>query len=179
VIGLVLAVCGSAGAVAVALRGFARVRRAAPPGDERLRSVLAAQDDEALTRVLIDALPEHGADIAEAAVAGAARIGVQLLNEALADLDRDLRVGLELGRPAARIAFAVGTLGAVLEAIAGLSGEAPASWMFGVPAFLLGAAGAVVCFEVNRRSGAKADEARAGWDRFAAEVGRKLTRTPP
>lgn len=170
-IGLVLAACASAGAVVTASRALARARQSGPQNGDDLTKALATADASGIERALARTFPETGKELADAIYARLPpEAGVALVNETLGEVDRELSTARDVVRSAVRIALFSGSFGAILELIYGMSDAADAHWALAGQAFLSGALGAGICFEIGRRVAARVEEARVAWDRVGAAL---------
>lgn len=108
------------------------------------------------------------------AISGRARdVAIRVMNEHLGQVRAELEVGQDVPRVAARVALAVGVLAALVEIASGLSGPGP-SVASAVRAFVAGVAGALVCFELDRRARRRAEGVREEWDRVTRALTRRL-----
>lgn len=179
-LGLVLAVCVSAGSVAAALRELARTGRASPADAAGILRDLRSDEPAVVEAAVRRAFPEADPALARAVLQRSSREeGVAILNEQLGDLSRELTAGRDVARGALRVALFAGTLGGVLEFARGLSVGGGSARVEASGAVIMGVAGAAACVEIGRRTLARADRSRAAWDRIAAAVGRHLAADGP
>jgi len=89
--------------------------------------------------------------------------GVAIINEQLGDVRRELDVGAEVPRSAARIALAAGTVLSVLAIARGLQrGGLMLGWA--MAPFLVGLVGAVACMQLGRSAERHASSHRDAWN---------------
>jgi hypothetical protein len=159
--------------VAVAVRRWRMLLRLSPrpqpaPGasSARARAELAAAElvgPQAAARLVSDVLdaPTRKHSVAE-------------LNERLSDAAREIDVGREVPRSAARVALASGTLLAVIELVRTLpEGQASVKWA--LVAFSCGLASAMGTRYAGRLADSRAEQLREAWN----ELARMLTRLLP
>jgi hypothetical protein len=173
VIGVALAAGAGALGVGFALRASMRLARRAPRDAELVEKKLRSTDDAEVASAIRETFADAAPAMMDAltTTVPAMKQSAAALDEHLGDLDRELSAGRAVPAAAARVALLSAGLGAVIELLQDLSGRGIA---FAVAAGAVGVAGAAVCFELGRRSAAKALELRAVWDRLAGAAALRL-----
>jgi hypothetical protein len=138
------------------------LRSARPAGDDRLARAAAREPGLAALLDAVASAPSRAAAIAE-------------LNDRAGELSRDLAVGAEVPRVAARIALAAGTACAVI-AVAGAIGESTSRALLEATfAFCSGLAGAGGSAAFGRLADKRSARHRDNW----AELRRAIERSLP
>ena len=173
-IGVALAAGAGAFGAGFALRASMKLARLAPRNADLVEKKLRSTDDAEVTSAIRDTFADAASAMVDALTtktAAATRQSAVALDEHLGDLDRALSAGRAVPAAAARVALLSAGLGAVIELLRDLSGRGIA---FAVAAGAIGVAGAAVCFELGRRSAARALELRAIWDRLTGVAALRL-----
>jgi hypothetical protein len=157
----------STAAVVAAARILARVRRAGP-GEcaVLLRQLRTRGGIDASGPDAAESAADRGRELVAAVLAAPPELRVATLNEALADVESELSGGVDVPRAAARIALSSGALGAVVEIAIGV-GSRENTISAVLACFGTGAVGAILSFELGRRSVQLARAQRERWDDVA------------
>jgi hypothetical protein len=118
-------------------------------------------------RLLTD-LPRVASELGSVLDADSAESAVAAFNERLVDVARDLAVGADVPRAAARIGLFSGAVLGVIELTRTLASPAGVALGPTLAAFLAGVAAAGVGYELDRRTQQQAGRGREAWNALGA-----------
>jgi hypothetical protein len=162
--------CVAAACIAVGLRQWRKVLALADDAESLLaecRSALRAG------RPLTEQ-PRLASELQSVLEASSPECAVAAFNERVADVARDLAVGADVPRAAARIGLFSGVVLGVIELTRALGSSSDAPMGTVLAAFFAGAVAAVVGFELDRRARREAGRGREAWN----ALGRLLAPRP-
>jgi hypothetical protein len=152
-----------------------KLERLRPIGRGELEDAVRKADRDGVVHAL-DALFPAGwsPGICDALVSGeGTAFAVAELNEQLGDIDRELRAGDSVSKSATRIAFFVGSFGAIVELLPTVGVEHP-NYAPAVAAVGFGIIGAALSGELGRRSRERVGDLRTEWDHVATVFARRF-----